>query len=140
MEKIRERQGDLTVARNRFLDLRPDQWIVVSSALWVMAFLWFSIRKFRPLPPWPGFALTAAALALLGTAAWRQSQDYQPDQYMVLADELPREPKAGTPDWNYPALRSGQIVQVTEINETHARVRSEDSSFWLPVRELQQVW
>ena len=140
MEKIREQQGDLTVARNRFLDLRPDQWILVSSIVWIVAFLWFGARKFRTIPRWPGFALILLVLALLGNASWRQVQDYAPDQYMVLADELPREPKAGTPDWSYPALRAGEIVQVSEINETHAQVRSEDSSFWLPVSELQQVW
>ncbi len=140
MAKIRERQGDLTVARNRFLDLRPDQWILVSASIWVAAFLWFGVRKFRLLPRWPGVALALLALLFLGSATWRQIHDYAPEQYMVLADELPREPKAGTPDWSYPALRAGQLVQVSEINETHARVRSEDGSFWLPVRELQQVW
>ena len=59
---------------------------------------------------------------------------------MVLADELPREPKAGTPDWNYPELRAGQIVQISEVNETHALVQSSESTFWLPINELQQVW
>jgi tetratricopeptide (TPR) repeat protein len=140
MSDIRERQGDLTVARNRFLDLRPDQWVVVAAVIWVLTFLYFGFRKFATLPRWPGFALGALALALLGTAAWRQSQHYSSDQYMVLADELPREPKAGTPDWNYPALRAGQIVQVSEINDTHVLVKSSESSFWLPVNELQQVW
>lgn len=140
MSDIRERQGDLTVARNRFLDLRPDQWVVVAAVIWVLTFLYFGFRKFATLPRWPGFALGALALALLGTAAWRQSQHYSSDQYMVLADELPREPKAGMPDWNYPALRAGQIVQVSEINDTHVLVKSSESSFWLPVNKLQQVW
>lgn len=140
MSDIRERQGDLTVARNRFLDLRPDQWVVVAAVIWVLTFLYFGFRKFATLPRWPGFALGALALAFLGTAAWRQNQHYSSDQYMVLADELPREPKAGTPDWNYPALRAGQIVQVSEINDTHVLVKSSESSFWLPVNELQQVW
>ena len=140
MSDIRERQGDLTVARNRFLDLRPDQWVVVAAVVWVLTFLYFGVRKFASLPRWPGFALGAITLSLLGTAAWRQSQHYASDQYMVIADELPREPKAGTPDWNYPALRAGQIVHVTEVNETHALVKSSESSFWLPVNQLQQVW
>lgn len=140
MSEIRERQGDLTVARNRFLDLRPDQWIIIGAVVWVLTFLYFGLRKFKPLPSWPGLAAGALALALLATAAWRQTHDYASDQYMILADELPREPKAGTPDWNYPALRAGQIVQVSEIDGTHARVQSSESSFWLPVRELQQVW
>lgn len=140
MDRIRERQGDLTLTRNRFLDLRPDQWIVLAAVVWIIAFLYFGIRKFRPLPRWPGLALVTVALVILGTAAWRQKNDYAPDQYMVLAEELPREPEAGTPDWNYPALRAGQIVQVTETNATHAHVQSSDSGFWLPVNELQQVW
>lgn len=140
MSDIRERQGDLTVARNRFLDLRPDQWVVVAAVVWFLTFLYFGFRKLMPLPRWPGFTLGAISLGLVCTAAWRQGQDYSSDQYMILADELPREPKAGTPDWNYPALRAGQIVQVTEVNETHAHVQSSESSFWLPVNELQQVW
>ncbi|MCH1500577.1 MAG: tetratricopeptide repeat protein [Akkermansiaceae bacterium] len=140
MSDIRERQGDLTVSRNRFFDLRPDQWVVVASVIWVIAYLFFGIRKFVSLPRWPGFALGAVAIFFLGTAAWRQSQHYSSDQFMVLADELPREPKAGTPDWNYPALRAGQIIQISEVNETHALVQSSESSFWLPINELQQVW
>jgi tetratricopeptide (TPR) repeat protein len=140
MSDIRERQGDLTVSRNRFLDLRPDQWIVAASVTWVMSFLFFGGRKFISLPRWPGLTLGAIALLFLGTAAWRQKQHYSSDQYMVLADELPREPKAGTPDWNYPALRAGQIVQISEVNETHALVQSSESTFWLPINELQQVW
>lgn len=140
MAQIRERQGDSTVSRSRFLDLRPDQWIIVSSVVWLLSFLWLGVKRFRPLPVWPAVALVALALALLGMATWRQKSDYASDQYMVLADELPREPTAGTPNWNYPALRAGQIIRVSEINETHARVTSEDSAFWLPLRELQQVW
>lgn len=140
MSAIRERQGDLTVARNRFLDLRPDQWIILATFIWFLTFLYFGFRKFRPLPAWPGFVTAAFALLLLATAAWRQTHDYASDQFMILAEELPREPKAGTPDWSYPALRAGQIVNVTESNETHVRVQSSDSSFWLPINELQQVW
>lgn len=140
MERIRERQGDLTVTRNRFLDLRPDQWIILAAVLWIMGFLYFGLRRIRPLPRWPGLALMALVLLVLSTAAWRQKHDYASNQYMVLAEELPREPKAGTPDWSFPALRAGQIVRVTESNATHARVQSADSSFWLPVNELQQVW
>ncbi|MFT6181545.1 MAG: tetratricopeptide (TPR) repeat protein [Paracoccaceae bacterium] len=140
MTQIRERLGDLTVARNRFLDLRPDQWIIIAATIWVISFLYFAIRKFQILPRWPGFVLTSLALLLLGTAAWRQTHNYASEQYMVIAEELPREPTAGTPDWDYPALRAGQIVRIAEINTTHARVESSDSSFWLPVKELQQVW
>lgn len=140
MSEIRERQGDLTVARNRFLDLRPDQWIIVAAFFWIIGFLYFGIRKFCSIPRWPGFVITALALIFLGTAAWRQTHDYAADQYMVLAEELPREPEAGTPDWDYPPLRAGQIVRVIEVNPTHARISSSDSSFWLPVNELQQVW
>ena len=140
MTQIRERMGDLTVARNRFLDLRPDQWIILAAVIWIIGFLYFAIRKLRPLPRWPGFVIVALALLLLGTAAWRQTHHYASEQFMVIADELPREPEAGTPDWNYPSLRAGQIVKVTESNDTHVRVDSSDSSFWLPLNELHQVW
>ncbi len=140
MTSIRERMGDLTVARNRFLSLRPDQWIIVASGIWVFSFFYLAIRKLRPLPLWPGITLILLSLILLGTAAWRQSHDYASEQYMVVADELPREPTAGTPDWNFPAFRAGQIVRVTETNATHAHIVTSDTSFWLPIRELQQVW
>ena len=140
MSEIRERQGDLTVTRNRFLDLRPDQWIIVAAIVWVVSFLYFGVRKFLSITRWPGYIMAALALLLLGTAAWRQTHDYAPDQYMIIADELPREPEAGTPDWDYPPLRAGQIVEVAEVDATHARIDSSDSSFWLPVKELQQVW
>lgn len=140
MSSIRERMGDLTVSRNRFLSLRPDQWILVSCVIWVLAFLYFAIRKVRSFPLWPGLALLALSLLSLGTAAWRQSHEYAPEQYMVLAEELPREPTAGKPDWNFPAFRAGQIVQVAEIHDTHARILTSDDSFWLPIRKLQQVW
>jgi hypothetical protein len=59
---------------------------------------------------------------------------------MVLPEELPREPEAGTPNWDYPALRAGQIITVSETTKTHALVSSSDRPFWLPINELQQVW
>jgi len=140
MTTIRERMGDMTVTRNRFLSLRPDQWIILAAGFWIWAFLYFALRKLRPLPRWPGYTIIALSLILLGTAAWRQTHDYASEQFMVIADELPREPKAGTPDWNYPALRAGQIIRVSEVNATHAQVIASDNSFWLPISKLQQVW
>ena len=140
MTAIRERMGDLTVSRNRFLSLRPDQWIILASVIWVICFLFLALRKLRPLPLWPGLSMLGLTAILLGTAAWRQSHEYAAKQYMVLAEELPREPTAGTPDWNFPALRAGQIIVVSETNATHARISTSDSSFWLPLDKLQQVW
>ena len=70
----------------------------------------------------------------------RQKQAYYDDQFMVLKDELPREPEAGTPDWDYSPFRAGQIVKVAEISETHAKISTSETSFWLPLEHLQQVW
>jgi len=140
MSEIRKLQGDETVARSRFLSLRPDQWLLIAALLWISSFLYFGLRKLRPLPLWPGAALLALALVLASTGIWRQFHDYAENQYMVLADELPREPEAGTPNWDYPALRAGQIITIGEVTPTHAFVTSSDSPFWLPIHELQQVW
>lgn len=140
MKEIRSRQGDSTVGRARFLDLRPDQWVFVAAIIWVVAFLYFAIRKIRPLPKWPGFAILALSLLFIATAAWRQTHDYAAEQYMVLSDELPRELTAGTPNWDYPPHLAGQIIRVAETNKSHARIETSDSSYWLPIKELQQVW
>ena len=140
MSEIRKRQGDETVAGSRFLALRPDQWFVVAAVIWVGSFLYLGFRKFRPLPLWPGLALVALALFFIGTGAWKQIHTYADDQFMVIADELPREPEAGTPNWDYPPLRAGQIVQVTEVTPTHGLVSSSENPFWLPIHQLQQVW
>lgn len=140
MSEIRQQQGDQTVSRSRFLSLRPDQWILLSAFFWVGSFLYFGVRKLRPLPLWPAAALLTTALLLATTGIWRQVHDYADDQYMVLADELPRELDAGTPNWDYPPLRVGQIVQIGETTATHAMVTSSDSPFWLPLHQLQQVW
>lgn len=140
MKEIRSRQGDSTVSRARFLDLRPDQWVFVSAIIWVLGFLYFAICKIRPLPKWPGFAILALALLFIGTAAWRQTHDYAAEQYMVLADELPRELTAGTPNWDFPPHLAGQIIHVAETNQSHARIETSGTSYWLPIKELQQVW
>lgn len=140
MSEIRKRQGDETVTGSRFLSLRPDQWLLLAAFIWIASFLYFGIRKLRPLPLWPGAGLLALALVLASTGIWRQFHDYGENQYMVLADELPREPEAGTPNWDYPPLRAGQIVTIGEVTPTHALVTSSDSPFWLPIHELQQVW
>ncbi|YCM43746.1 tetratricopeptide repeat protein [Verrucomicrobiaceae bacterium 227] len=140
MSEIRKRQGDETVTGSRFLSLRPDQWLILSAFLWVISFLYFGYRKLRPLPMWPGAALLALALVLASTGIWKQFHDYSENQYMVLADELPREPEAGTPNWDYPPLRAGQLITISEVTATHALVTSSESPFWLPIHELQQVW
>ena len=59
---------------------------------------------------------------------------------MVIGDEVPREPEAGTPDWEFPTLKSGQIVQVSEAKATHALVSTDETSFWIPLSQLKQVW
>ncbi|MGC6465252.1 MAG: tetratricopeptide repeat protein [Akkermansiaceae bacterium] len=140
MSEIRKRQGDETVAGSRFLSLRPDQWLTLAAIIWIAAFLYVGIRKLRPLPRWPGPAVMVIALVFAGTGIWKQLHDYTENQYMVLPEELPRELEAGTPNWDYPALRAGQIVTISEVTPTHALVSSSDKPFWLPIHELQQVW
>lgn len=140
MAEIRSRQGDLTGLGNRFLDMRPDQWLVVAVVIWVLGFLYLGIRKLKPLPAWPGMSVILIALAFVAMAFWQQNQRYAAEQYMIIAEELPRELEAGTPDWDFPALRSGEIVQISETTKTHAKVGNAETPFWLPITELQQVW
>jgi len=140
MDEIRNRQGQPALPGTSLIALRPDQWIMVATALWVLSFIYLGVRHFRPLPKWPALSVITLAVILTLAAAWRQQSAYSEDQYMVLIDDLPREPKAGTPDWNYTAFRAGQIVKVDESTKTHAKITSSESSFWLPLEHLQQVW
>ena len=140
MDEIRNRQGQPALPGTSLIALRPDQWVMLATALWVLAFAYLGLRHFRKLPKWPALAVITLAVLLAISAAWRQQQAYFDDQYMVLIDDLPREPEAGTPDWNFTAFRAGQIVKVAETTETHAKINSSETSFWLPLEHLQQVW
>lgn len=140
MDEIRNRQGQPALPGTSLIALRPDQWVMVATALWILAFTYLGIRHFRSLPKWPALAVITLAALLALAAAWRQQNAYSDDQYMVLIDDLPREPTAGTPDWNYSPFRAGQIVKVDEATGTHAKIASAESSFWLPLEHLQQVW
>ena len=140
MDEIRNRQGQPALPGTSLIALRPDQWVMVATALWILAFTYLGIRHFRSLPKWPALAVITLAALLALAAAWRQQNAYSDDQYMVLIDDLPREPTAGAPDWNYSSFRAGQIVKVDKTTGTHARIVSAGSSFWLPLEHLQQVW
>ena len=140
MDEIRNRQGQPALPGTSLIALRPDQWVMVATALWILAFTYLGIRHFRSLPKWPALAVITLAALLALAAAWRQQNAYSDDQYMVLIDDLPREPTAGAPDWNYSSFRAGQIVKVDKTTGTHAKIVSAGSSFWLPLEHLQQVW
>jgi len=140
MSEIRKRQGDETLTGSRLFSLRPDQWLTVAALIWLIAFLFYGVGKFRKIPRWPGHLAVLISLSFVATAFWSQQYVYAQNQYMVLPEELPREPEAGTPNWDYPALRAGQIITVSETTKTHALVSSSDRPFWLPINELQQVW
>ena len=140
MDEIRNRQGQPALPGTSLIALRPDQWVMVATALWILAFTYLGIRHFRSLPKWPALAVITLAALLALAAAWRQQNAYSDDQYMVLVDDLPREPTAGAPDWNYSPFRAGQIVKVDKTTGTHAKIVSAESSFWLPLEHLQQVW
>ena len=140
MDEIRNRQGQPALPGTSLIALRPDQWVVLATVVWILSFAYLGIRHFRRLPKWPAFAFITLAALLALSAAWRQQQAYYDEHYMVLIDELPREPEAGTPDWDYSPFRAGQIVRVAETTDTHAKISNSETTFWLPLEHLQQVW
>lgn len=140
MSAIRAQQSDTTVGRSAILSLRPDQWILLAASLWFLGFLYLGIRKLRPFPLWPGLVLLGLSALPLAVASWRQNTTYASSQYMILAEELPREPTPGNPDWKLPTLTAGDIVHLSEKTKTHGLVTSSETSFWLPLPQLQKVW
>ena len=145
MNDIRTRLSAPTLPGTRFLELRPDQWFVFSAVLWIAGFILIGLRHFKPsIPIWTAWIVLLIALLFIGTGIWRDKTAYAPEQFMVLGKEVPREPKIGNPNWDFPPLRGGQIVNVADTTKTHARIASPGSSssatFWIPLRELKQVW
>ncbi len=141
MDQILTRLGQASLPGTQFLALRPDQFLKISLACWIFTFAFIATRRLKSdFPRWPAFLCLVAVFIFAAIAFWRNSHAYAAEQYMVLADELPREPKVGMPNWDFPALRSGQIVEVDSSNETHAFIVTPDTSFWLPLDQLQQVW
>jgi len=140
MDQILLRLGQPELPGTQLLSLRPDQFLFFAVCLWVGAFIILAARRLLSSPRWPAIVCLFCAATLTVIAFWRKNHAYAPDQYMVLAKELPREPEAGTPNWDYPALHSGQIIRVSETTRTHAQVVTPDTSFWLPLDQLQQVW
>lgn len=143
MNDIRTRLSAPTLPGMQFLELRPDQWFVAATLIWVLGFVLLGSRTFTPRIPrwtaWSAFTLTALFIA---AGIWRNSSAYQDNQYMVLGKEVPREPKIGNPDWDFPPLSSGQIIQIVETNKsmTHGRIETPSTTFWVPLNELKQVW
>lgn len=140
MDQILQRMGQPTLPGTQLLALRPDQFLFLAAWLWLVAFLILAINRLKKIPQWPAWICFFFAITFSITAFWRKQQAYAANQYMVLAEELPREPQAGTPNWNFPALRSGQIIKADHHSETHAHIITPDTSFWLPLDQLQQVW
>jgi tetratricopeptide (TPR) repeat protein len=142
MDGIRKRVGEPALPGTSLLALRPDQWFILAAILWIIGFLLVGLRHFPHLkiPRWITYLVFALALLFIGTGAWRNAHAYGESQFMVIGDEVPREPEAGIPDWEFPTLKSGQIVQVSETKATHALVSTDETSFWIPLSQLKQVW
>jgi len=140
MDQILQRLGQPALPGTQLVALRPDQFLYIAAWLWAATFALIGARRLTPIPRWPAWTCLALSLLLTGIGLWRNKHAYKPDQFMVLAKELPREPKAGTPNWDYPALRTGEIIQISDTTKTHGQVVMSDSSFWLPLDQLQQVW
>jgi hypothetical protein len=94
------------------------------------------------IPRWPALICLIAVPLLLGSAFWRNSTAYAPGQFMVITNELPREPSAGTPSFEYPPLNHGDIVRSSGTNEeqTHILIESPKTTFWLPANKVQSIW
>jgi len=140
MDQILNRLGQPTLPGTQILSLRPDQFLFLAAFFWFLAFLIYAFCRFKTFPRWPAFLCFLLVGAFIMGALWRHTRAYLPGQYMVLAEELPREPQVGTPNWDYPALRSGQIVEISEMTETHGQVVTAETSFWIPLNQTQQVW
>jgi len=142
MDGIRKRVGEPALPGTSLLALRPDQWFILAATLWVIGFLLIGLRHFPhiKIPRWTAYLVFVHAVIFIGTGAWRNAHAYGENQFMVIGDEVPREPEAGTPDWEFPTLKSGQIVQVSEAKATHALVSTDETSFWIPLSQLKQVW
>lgn len=141
MNDILTRLGAQTLPGTRFLELRPDQWFILSALTWVLGFLLIGLRHFKPrIPLWGAWAVLTFAILFIGAGVWRNKTAYTPEQFMVLGKEVPREPKIGNPDWNFQPLRSGQIVNISDITKTHVQITTTGSTFWIPLNELKKVW
>ena len=142
MDGIRKRVGEPALPGTSLLALRPDQWFILAATLWVIGFLLIGLRHFPhiKIPRWIAYLVFVLAVIFISTGAWRNAHAYGENQFMVIGDEVPREPEAGTPDWEFPTLKSGQIVQVSETKDTHALVSTDATSFWIPLSQLKQVW
>ncbi|MFT5106794.1 MAG: hypothetical protein ACI9UA_002420 [Pseudoalteromonas tetraodonis] len=143
LNAIHRRLGDPPLPGSAVLALRPDQLLSFAVAGWGLAFFCVALRRLREsFPRWPAAAFFLFAVVLLACALWRNSHAYAADQYMVVTEELPREPKPGRPSYEFPPLRSGAIVRasVSEEVPSHLRVETADTSFWLPAEQLQKIW
>ncbi|MFW2386516.1 MAG: tetratricopeptide repeat protein [Akkermansiaceae bacterium] len=141
MNDIRTRLNAPTLPGTRLLELRPDQWLVLATAVWIFGFLLIGLRYFYPrIPTWTSWAVFALALLFIATGIWRNQNAYQEGQFMVLGKDVPREPKIGNPNWDFPPLHGGQIVLIDETTKTHARIKTSGTPFWIPLSELKQVW
>lgn len=141
MNDIRNRLSAPNLPGTGLLELRPDQWFVLATTAWILGFLLIGLRHFSPrLPLWSTWVVLGFSLLFFATGVWRNANAYEKGQFMVLGKDVPREPKIGNPDWDFPPLHSGQIIQIEETTETHARIKTTGSSFWIPLSELKQVW
>ena len=143
LDSAHRRLGDPPLPGSAFLALRPDQLLTGAVGLWVLGFVFIAVRKFRQgLPRWAVVACFVLAGGLLISALWRNSSAYAPDQYMVVVEELPRESEPGNPSYDYPPLRSGNIVRAKQVADTpsHLYVESGEAAFWVPASKLQKIW
>ena len=136
LAKAMEQMGKTSLPGTRLLAFRPDQILVTAAVLWFLGFLVLALRWKR----WPGAALIGLGLLLGVLGLARNSRAYAAGQYMVITDDLPREPEAGQADWTLPTIEAGEILVPADTTDTHARIEGAGDLFWLPLKNLERVW
>lgn len=139
-----ERLGESRLPGSHMFNMRPDQYLTLAAILWLVAWLFFSLRRvMKKLPIWPFYLSVFLFIpGLIGAAFWKLNTSYAPDQYMVTTEILSREKELGVRDLERLPLKSGTIITATKVTKekTHILVESAETSFWLPLDKVTPIW
>jgi len=123
--------------------LRPDQWMFLAFVGWAAGWLAFASRRIFRGEKWKILLAVSIAIIIVSAVAFfsQERTSYSPDNAVIIGKNVPvyslPSEKSGTSEFR---LKAGDEVRIEEQRMNWARVRADNVSGWIDVKDVARIW